>query len=288
MFETKIINAISEISDNFDSFIIDLWGVLHDGMKAYPNALEAIKFLKAQKKNVILLSNAPRRAIKAKEKLDDLGFTEDLYDAVITSGEVTYQFVKNSPDLGNKYIYIGPPKDRDLLTGSKKFEVKDANQADFAVATGFDGFGSVFMEKQPQLDKALAANIKLLCANPDRKVINQQGEEQICAGLMGEYYEKKGGEVEYFGKPYPKCYNMCIEYWQAKNVNIGNICCIGDSFHTDIEGGNRIGGKTLLISGGIYKDDIEDKNRNINLENVTRILENKYQKPNFILNEFKN
>jgi len=147
MFNTSIINGISEITDDFTYYIIDLWGVLHDGTKAYPNALAAAKFLKEKNKKVILLSNAPRRSIKAVYKLNELGFTEGLYNHILTSGEVTFNYVKNEAK-GRKYIYIGPEKDRDLLNGAGKIEVQKAEDADFAVATGFEGFGSIFAEKQ--------------------------------------------------------------------------------------------------------------------------------------------
>ncbi len=285
MFNTKIINGMSEIINDFDYFIIDLWGVLHDGTKPYPNSLEAMKFLKKNNKKVILLSNAPRRAKKVKDKLDDLGFNKDLYDYILTSGEVTYKFAKNEI-IGKNYFYIGPDKDKDLLEGIDKNEVTKAEAADFAIATGFEGFGSLFSEKQSQLDECLEAGITLLCANPDLKVINQAGEVQICAGLMARYYEENGGKVEYFGKPYPRSYQECF-YFFGEQADKIKICCIGDSFHTDIEGGNRFGGKTLLVAGGIYKDDIFDDSNEINLDNVLKLEENKYQKPNFIISDFK-
>lgn len=284
MIESKVISGLSEIIKNYNYYIIDLWGVLHDGMKPYPDALEAMKYLAEHKKSVILLSNAPRRAVKAKEKLDELGFTSDLYNNIITSGEVTFNFVKNEIE-GSNYVYIGPDKDRDLLDGAGKTEVASAKEADFAIATGFEGFGSVFEEKKQQLDECLEAGITLLCANPDMKVINQVGEEQICAGVMAEYYLKKGGEVEYFGKPYPRSYAECKRMFGHPENS--DICCIGDSFHTDIEGGNRAGARTLLIAGGIYKDDIDDGQGSVSIDNVYSLVENKYQKPNFVVSHFK-
>lgn len=284
MFKTTIINGISEIVDKYDYYIIDLWGVLHDGTKAYPNALEALKYLHKNKKKVILLSNAPRRSRKALDKLNELGFTKDLYDYILTSGEVTYKYAKNEVN-GKNFFYIGPEKDRDLLDGAKKQEVAIASEANFALATGFEGFGSLFEEKKPQLDECLEAGLTMLCANPDRKVVNQKGEVQICSGLMAEYYKKNGGKVEYFGKPFPRSYQEC-KYFFGSPPN-EKICCIGDSFHTDIEGGNRAGTKTLLIAGGIYKDEINDSEGNIILDNIYKLVENKYQRPNFVASEFK-
>lgn len=284
MIETRLIKGISEISDNYDHFIIDLWGVLHDGTAPYPNSLETLKKLRKQKKSIILLSNAPRRASKAREKLDELGFSKDLYDYLLTSGEVTYKFAKNEIE-GENYIYIGPEKDRDILQMSGKNEVSETEEADFAIATGFEGFGSVFEEKKEQLDKCLEAGLTLICANPDKKVVNQKGEEQICAGLMADYYKKHGGKVEYFGKPYPRSYQECKYFFG--NPENDRICTIGDSFHTDIEGGNRAGTKTLLVTGGIHKNDLHDDKGEISIEKIYEFAENKYQKPNFAIREFK-
>ena len=150
---TQQINNLSQIVENFDYFIVDLWGVLHDGTSAYPYSVECLKKLKELNKKIILLSNAPRRSFKAKDVLDKLSFKEEYYDKLITSGEVTYDYVKEIYPEFSKYIYIGPEKDRDLLDNLNMTEVHIAKEADFAVATGFEGFGSVFEEKQKELDE---------------------------------------------------------------------------------------------------------------------------------------
>ena len=192
--EFEVLSGISDLALEKNYFIIDLWGVLHDGQAAYPNALDCLEKLAEADKQIILLSNAPRRAFKAEEVLEKLGFTHDLYSKVITSGELAFEAVENERELNN-YYYIGPEKDRDILDGLSKHEVTTPHEADFAIATGFEGFGSVFEEKKGQLDESLDADLPLICANPDRKVVKQNGETQICAGLMGEYYEQNGGEV---------------------------------------------------------------------------------------------
>ncbi|MDX1948967.1 MAG: TIGR01459 family HAD-type hydrolase [Rickettsiales bacterium] len=286
--EPKFINGLSAVYNNYDGFIIDLWGVLHDGTSAYPKALEMLKNLKNSGKKITLLSNAPRRSFMAKKNLDRLGFTEDLYDFLITSGEITFEFVKQN-NLGKNYFYIGPDKDRDILEGLNVTEVSNANEAEFALATGFEGFGSVFEEKKNQVDEALKAGLKLLCANPDFKVVKQTGEEQICSGLIAKYYEENGGRVIYFGKPYISAYQKCFELMNINlelNSKIKNkVLCIGDSIHTDILGANNCNSSGLFVAGGIHKQDFVEDGY-LNLTKMADLCNVHHAQPTYIIKEF--
>lgn len=282
MQEPEFINGLSRITDKYSCYIIDLWGVLHDGITAYPKALETLKNLKEEGKKIVLLSNAPRRSSKAKEVLDRLGFERELYDEIITSGEITFNYVKNS-NLGNKYFYIGPEKDRGIFDGLDMQETENASEAGFAIVTGFEGFNSVFEEKKKQTDEALKAGLTLICANPDLKVVNQAGETQICAGMVAEYYEKNGGKVIYFGKPYEAAYLECEKILNPKNRK--DILCIGDSIHTDIAGGNNFGADTLFIANGIHKGEFVT-NDFLNLTKFKEACDNGNNFPTYIIKEF--
>jgi HAD superfamily hydrolase (TIGR01459 family) len=267
--------------------------VLHDGTKPYPYALDALKYLKDNDKKVIFLSNAPRRANIVKNVLDNMGFTENLYDKIITSGEITFNYVaenyvgKNyTKKDNNKFYYIGADKDTDLLEGLDLQPTKNATEAAFAVCTGFNGFGSKFDERQWQLDEALAAGLKLLCANPDLKVVNQAGETQICAGEMAAYYEKNGGAVEYFGKPYISAYDACKK--EFGHPPLEQICCIGDSVHTDITGANNAHMHSIFISSGIHLKDLAVELGQTPQPKNLEILFTEYaQKPTYVMPYFK-
>lgn len=279
----KLINSVREICEDYDYFIIDLWGVLHDGITPYPHAVETLKYIKSKDKKIALLSNAPRRSFKAKQVLENLGFAEEYYDILLTSGEATQEYtVKNYPEK-SKYFYIGPEKDRDILEETSHKEVLDAKEADFAIITGFEGFGSVLEEKKIFADKALEAGLTLLCANPDRLVIRQTGEEQICAGLIGEYYAQQGGEVIFFGKPYDYVYDCLLKEFDIKDTS--KILCIGDSFHTDIKGANKIGADSLLSAIGIHSREILQDGC-INFEEVQKAAEKEGSKATYIIKEF--
>lgn len=279
----KIINGISEIYQNYDYYIIDLWGVLHDGHAPYAGAISALKNLKQNNKKIVLLSNAPRRAIKAEMVLENLGFKKDFYDLLITSGEVTFNYVKNN-NVGKNYLYIGPQKDRHILDGLGLQEVEQAHQANFALATGFEDFGSLFEEKKHFLDDALANNLPLLVANPDRLVVKQTGETYICAGLMGEYYSEKGGRIIPFGKPYRNAYEGCLNFFGTQQTD--KILCIGDSLHTDVGGANNIGAASLFIAGGIHKKEIL-KDKVIDINELQMLIDKEKAKPNFVADEFR-
>ena len=281
----KFINGISEVYNNYDYYIIDLWGVLHDGHDPYKGAVNALKTLEANGKKIVLLSNAPRRSVKAEAVLNNLGFTKDMYDMLLTSGEATFHYLKNNIDkFGKKYFYIGPEKDRDLLSGTEFVEVDSADKANFALATGFENFGSLFSEKQHQLDASLKNNLPLIVANPDKKVVKQTGEEYICSGLMGEYYIEKGGKVIWFGKPHKAVYDECLEFFKTKDTS--KILCIGDSLHTDVAGANNIGAGSLFVTGGIHRQDVfvNGKFDNSHLQDL--IVKEK-QTPRYVIDEFR-
>lgn len=281
----KNINGISEIIKDHNYYIIDLWGVLHDGHDPYKGAVDALKNLKKAGKKIVLLSNAPRRAYAAKQTLERLGFTEDMYDLLLTSGEVTHHYVKNNiGKLGKKYFYVGPAKDLHLLDGLDVELVDSAAEADFAVATGFEGFGSKFDEKQAQLDECLKYKLHLLVANPDKLVVKQTGEEQICSGLMGIYYAEKGGELSYFGKPYKDAYMECLEFFGIKSAD--KVVCIGDSLHTDVAGANMLGAHSVFVMGGIHKRDIITNGKLDNAK-LDALYKKEAQQPTYVIDEFR-
>ncbi len=245
--------GLSEVADNFDAFIIDLWGVLHDGTHAYPGAINCLKELKAANKKIVLLSNAPRLSKKAEIVLQNLGFTHDLYDFVLTSGQVTHDYMRVTKNFGeNRFYYIGPKKDEDILDGLQYTRVDDPKNATFVIVTGFDDFGDELETKLPEAQACLDAGIPMVCANPDRFVVKQDGRKMLCAGLIAEWYAHNGGRVQYFGKPYNDAYQECFELIEL--IDMSKAAAIGDSLHTDIAGANGHGIFSIFIAGGIHSE----------------------------------
>lgn len=285
------ISGIKEITQNYNYFIFDVWGVLHDGSKAYPNVIETLTFLKESGKRVCMLSNAPRRSSKVAEVLNRLGITSDLYDFILTSGEATFLDLEknqnhNFKDFGNKYFYIGPDKDLDLLEGLNYQRVLDASQANFLVNTGFDGEHSTIEEKLPHIIEGKKHNLPMICVNPDLIVVNQAGKEMICAGALAREYEKMSGEVHYYGKPFDAVYKMTLE--KFGNPNKAETIAIGDGIETDIAGANNFGIDNILITGGILANQLEIKfNQDANLDKLKKICDSYKIFPKFIISNLK-
>jgi HAD superfamily hydrolase (TIGR01459 family) len=247
---------LSQFINKYNTLFIDLWGVIHDGIIAYPGVNEALLSLKNAQKKIIFISNAPRRASKAVEGLRKVGVPDHLYDGVITSGEVVFNNLCNffpSPE-GKKYIILGPERDAGLLDGTTYTRVENINDADFMIVTGFDNDDSTMAEKQPYLDIAIKLNLPLICANPDLIIVRQSGKQALCAGAIAKKYQEMGGEIIMFGKPYKDVYNGAMQL--AGNPAKEKIAAIGDSLLTDIKGANDFAIDSYLIPGGIHGTEL--------------------------------
>jgi HAD superfamily hydrolase (TIGR01459 family) len=280
-------NNIQELSDIYDHFIFDVWGVIHDGSSAYSGAKEAIELLRNKGKKICFLSNAPRRAFKVAEVLAKYGITANLYDFILTSGEATYlDFEKNQnnnfADFGPNYFYIGPKKDIDLLSGLNYKMVEDSALANIAVTTGFDNDSSTLEEKMPQLLQTKKFNLPLICVNPDLIVVKQSGLELLCAGALAAEYLKMKGKVIYYGKPFSSVYKMVCEIFDS--VETSKMLAVGDGMETDIKGALDFGIDCALVTGGILSNKLSVKYGQIAEENKVETVCKNYQLfPTFVI-----
>ena len=253
----RLLEGLAPVADAYDAFIIDLWGVLHDGGKPLPGTVECLSALKAAGKRVVLLSNAPRPAGPAIKRLTEIGFDRTLYQDLMTSGEETWLHLKRRDDpwyaaLGERCYMIGPPRDLGMLEGVRAERVWQVEQADFILNTGAD-FGDTVEKFEPLLQAASGRNLKMICANPDLEVI-MRGSREICAGALAARYQDLGGEVRYHGKPYRSVYQSCFALLDG--VPPARICAIGDSLRTDILGANGVGLDSILVTGGIHAESL--------------------------------
>ena len=261
----QFISGISQIIDDYDFFILDIWGVLHDGRSLYPNAIETLKFLKEKQKKVCLLSNAPRRAFIVKEFLDKMLITNQYYDFIITSGETAHNYLdfnvkENYQYFGKKYFYIGPKKDIDLIKTLNYSLVELASDADFVLTTGFENESSTIEEKIEQILSAKQDNLPMICVNPDMIVVRIDGSKMQCAGVIAKEYERIGGKVIYFGKPFAKVYELAIDFFEknfAQEIDRKKIIAIGDGIETDIKGAKNFNIDSILVLGGILSNQLE-------------------------------
>ncbi len=242
------ITNLSNIHHHYNGFIVDIWGVLHDGNEAFPEAIECLNELRLLNKKVILFSNAPRRATSVEQILAQKNINKNHYQEIISSGELVFESLKN--DMGKKYFFIGPERDALLLDGSNHTRVSSILDAEFIIVTGINENLDEEPFSKELLIQAKACNLPLICANPDLYVL-KNGKKILCAGTIAEYYKNLNGDVLYQGKPYNSGYTRCQE---ALNLPKNQILAIGDSYKTDITGANHFGIDSLLITSGVDRD----------------------------------
>lgn len=248
--------SLSLFADSYDAFILDLWGVVHDGSHLYPGAKACLEALRSRGKKIIFLSNAPRRAKHVEAKLHELGIHKELYDHVLSSGEVAFRFLHNPDHLGLKprYFYFGPEKDADLLAGAPYERVDTLDDADFILNVDTEYQGQPISEMEPYLNHANHLQLPMVCVNPDIEVVKQDGTHMWCAGAIARAYEDRGGEVSYFGKPFAAVYETALSLFGDVQKKL--ILAVGDNLDTDILGGNRMAIDTALVTGGILKREM--------------------------------
>jgi HAD superfamily hydrolase (TIGR01459 family) len=253
-----MLEGLSEVIDRYDGFILDLWGVLHDGVRPYPGAIDGVRRLRQQRKRAIILSNGPRRAAALIRRIAEIGITPDLYDGLHSSGEETWRLLRERADpaiaaLGRRVFPIAPERDRDLLDGLDLEIAEDPAAAEFLLVTGLADAAETVADYERVLAAGAARERPLLCANPDLEVV-RGGVREYCAGALAARYEALGGRVLYVGKPHPVVYRTCLA--RLAPVDRSRILAVGDSLRTDVAGANGVGVDSLLVLGGIHAEEL--------------------------------
>ena len=235
------LSGLRSIADNYDLFYIDLWGVIHNGLKLNEDAIQTLHHLKNLNKEFVLLTNAPRPNLPVQMFLNNMGMDKLLQKYVFTSGEAALKFLKLNHNTEN-FFHVGPPKDNDLFKEFIDNKKDKISEADYILCTGLFENEEDLIYYKKFLENYI--NKKMICTNPDLIV---------DTGSVAMVFEKLGGKVIYFGKPYAEVYNLSIE---NKNKR---VLSIGDNLNTDIKGANLLNYDSLLISNGIHKNEINQK-----------------------------
>ncbi len=252
-----LVGGLAAIAGGYDGFILDLWGVLHDGVRPYPGAVDALRELKRRRKRVVVLSNAPRRAAAVARRAGEIGIAAELYDSLHSSGEETWRLLKERSHpvvgrLGRRVFLLVPKHDRSLLDGLDLASVRTPAEAAFVLVTGLTDAGETVADYEQPLAAAAALRRPMVCANPDLEVIRDRVREP-CAGALARRYEALGGPVHYVGKPYPAVYRRCLA---QLGMAPSRILAVGDSLRTDVAGAGGVGIDSLLVTGGIHVDEL--------------------------------
>ena len=270
------LNNLSDIDDHYDVFLIDLWGVIHNGIAAFDNVIPVLQSLKQKKKMVFFITNAPRRSFVISQQLKDFGIEQKLYDKIISSGELTWLSIKEKYQKKNCLI-IGPPRDFHLVEGLDISVVDKDSNVDIILNTGPWGDDDSLENYTDLLDSLAKKKSHMICSNPDKTVV--RGENfMICAGLLAEYYEKIGGKVEYYGKPYKQIYEHCFNFFEKKNTR---VLAIGDSLENDIKGANALNFDSLLITDGIHRE--VNNNNDVDKQKLDGLIKTKNIFPDFFM-----
>ena len=251
----KNISSFKSLVKNYDFFLFDQWGVLHNGHKKFPQAEECLKYLKKKNKKVILISNSSRPTPHSISNLNKLGFSQDLYDYCITSGQIALNSIKK--DIHDKFGKVCYPLNlsKDKINFFNLVITKDIKKANFAMIADLES-GLTILDFATTLDKLLKNNIPLLCSNPDFLVYDNK-KLSMCGGTIAQLYEDMGGRVFRYGKPFKPIYKNIIK--QMKITRSSKVIVIGDSLWHDIAGGNEMGFDGLWIKNGVHRPQLNKK-----------------------------
>jgi len=253
-----LISGLSEIAPDYDAAICDVWGVLHNGRERFDPAIDAMRRFRAARGPVVLVSNAPRPPEGVVALFDKLDVPRDFYDAIVTSGgEAREDLIRRTAGGKRlKLFYLGPARDHPLFEGLN-VELTEAENAEVVLCTGFyDDETETPDDYREMLTTFRLRNLPFLCANPD--IVVQRGDKLIyCAGAIAKLYEKMGGGVIYYGKPYEPIFVAAVRELH-KHGAAKRPLVIGDGLETDIIGANRVNIDALFIVGGIHSALIDD------------------------------
>ena len=266
-FKLKKLNHLSEIHSLYDTFIIDLWGVIHNGVRLNNAAIDVVKKLIQHKKKVVFLSNAPRPSSAVKKFLKILKMEEEHLQNIVTSGEAAMLALKNL-EFGNSFFHLGPERDN-LVYENIKDRKTNLENSDFIICTGLFDDHKDDLNYYTKLLKDYKK--KMICTNPD--LIVHKGEiKEYCAGSIAKTFEELGGEVIYYGKPYEEIYKICF------NDN-KRVLAIGDNLRTDIRGANNMKIDSLFITGGVHRSEFKNE------KDLDRLLLEHKVKTNYFQNK---
>ena len=255
MTTLKFAERLRDLVGGVDVLLSDIWGVVHNGLVAFPEACQALRNFRAQGGTVILITNAPRPADSVQRQLRKLDVADETYDAIVSFGDLTRNFVAGHP--GQKMFWIGPERDSSIYRGLDVGLVP-LEQANYIVCTGlFDDETESAENYRAMMLEARERRLTLVCANPD--IVVERGDRLIyCAGAIAELYLELGGEVIFYGKPHRPIYERAMALAAERRgqaVPLSRVLAIGDSVRTDLTGAHGFGIDCLFVTRGIHSEE---------------------------------
>lgn len=254
-----IIPHFATLAPDYDVLLCDVWGVVHNGLAAFPHACDALMRARAGGAAVILITNAPRPSAVVARQLEKLHVPREICDAIVSSGDVTRAVIEARP--GQSLFHLGPDRDRSMFAGSN---LAPLESADYVVCTGLDDDEVETPDDyRVRLETMLKRKLFMVCANPD--VVVERGPKLVyCAGAVADLYATMGGEVLYAGKPYRPIYDLALAKAEAalgRKVSARRVLAVGNSVRTDLKGARGIGVDFLFVTSGIHAEELGGRER---------------------------
>lgn len=282
---TTFPDGLAALLPRYDGFLLDQWGVLHDGVRPYPGAAAALEMLRAAGKRVIILSNSGRSGAENARQLAKFGFAPELYDEVVSAGDDARDALvaRDEPfhrALGRRCLLLAREGEAYLAEGLGLDLVDDVALADFILLMTMDPPRQSVAGWMTLLDAASERRLPMVCANPDLHRASPNGGLQEAPGLVARTYEHLGGTVRYQGKPQPRIYRTCLT---KLGLDRSRVIAIGDSLEHDIAGAQGAGIDSVFIGGGLHRDEIGWDGETMDVASCLALFARTGQSPTYAL-----
>jgi len=282
----RILGGLRQLVGDYDLFIVDLWGTLHDGAAVFPGARDCLVRLRRGGARVVLLTNAARLRAPVAAQLAKLGVRDDFYDRLLTSGEATAEILAADAGVpgataGPAYYYLGPDRSRATLAACGGRET-DFDEADIIFCTGLvDDEREGLEAYRGLLREGVERALPMVCVNPDSAVI-RGGQTIACAGALAALYEELGGRVQRFGKPMPAIFDRLFA--ECPGISRSRALMVGDGLVTDIRGARLAGIDALWIAGGLHAEALAlGRDGRLQADRVQAVAEEAGERPAAVL-----
>ena len=258
MSNPTFVTGIGAFAERYQGFLLDQWGVIHDGRRALPEAVATLAELKRRGKRLVVLSNSGRRAALNRRRLVEMGLDVAMFDAVVTSGEAAWGLLRQRAqpgfrELGRRCVLFTIGGDRGVLDDLGIEMVDAPEDADFLFNTGLEIPPRSLDDYRQILERAAARRLPMVCSNPDR-VAPSHGELITAPGTVAALYEEMGCSVLYVGKPHAPIYAACLD--ALDGLQPGQIVAVGDSLEHDVRGASGVGIDSCFVAAGIHKEEL--------------------------------
>jgi HAD superfamily hydrolase (TIGR01459 family) len=252
----SLIPHFSQLAPDYDALLCDVWGVVHNGIAAFPESCDALMRMRARGGTVVLITNSPRPSEQVTRQLGRLHVPPETYDAIVSSGDIKERH-------GQSLFHMGPERDNSIFTGLN-VRFAPLENADYVVCSGLDDDDVETPDDyRGRLESMLKRRLFMVCGNPD--VVVERGDRLVyCAGAIADLYQTMGGEVLYTGKPYRPIYDMALAKAEAaagRKIALDKVLAVGDSVRTDLKGAHTLGVDFLFVTSGIHAEELGGRER---------------------------